>query len=48
MTGPQQTRRSYNADEALHFLFDSEDEDQGNVLHDTNTSASESKTKKVI
>ena len=26
--------------EALHFSFDSEDEDQGNVLDDTNTSSS--------
>ena len=34
----QQTRRSYNVDEALDFLFDSDNEVQGNILDDSDTS----------
>ena len=35
----QQARRSYNVDKALDFLFDSNDEDQGNILDDSDTSS---------
>ena len=28
----QQAKGSYNVDEVLDFLFDSDDEDQGNIL----------------
>ena len=35
-------RRSYNLDEPLHFLFDSDDEYQRKILDKTDTSSSES------
>ena len=38
----QQAIRSYNADEALGFLFDLDNEDQRNILNDSDTSSSES------
>ena len=38
----QQERRPYNVDESLDFLFDSDDEDQENILDHSDTSLNES------
>ena len=44
----QQARQSYNVDEALDFLSDSADEDQRNILNDSERHQVKGKTKKII